>query len=205
MLHFFKFKVTLSMNDLFDINGQRKYLVPKEREKFAAAARTAEREIMTFCLTLLNTGCRISEALELTPLRFDYPAKCVVIRSLKKRSEKPIYRTVPLSDNFLEDLRLVPDMKKLQKNKELKNEHIWSFVRMTGYRKVMEVMKKAEIEGVHACPKGLRHSFGIYCALKGIPESRIQKWLGHSSRESTIIYTDAVGEEERQLASRLWE
>lgn len=193
------------MNDLFDINGQRKYLVPKEREKFAAAARTAEREIMTFCLTLLNTGCRISEALELTPLRFDYPAKCVVIRSLKKRSEKPIYRTVPLSDNFLEDLRLVHDMKKLQKNKELKNEHIWSFVRMTGYRKVMEVMKKAEIEGVHACPKGLRHSFGIYCALKGIPESRIQKWLGHSSRESTIIYTDAVGEEERQLASRLWE
>lgn len=193
------------MNDLFDIHGQRKYLVPEEREKFAAAARTAEREIMTFSLTLLNTGCRISEALELTPLRFDYPAKCVIIRSLKKRSEKPIYRTVPLSDNFLEDLRLVHDMKKLQKNKELKNERIWSFVRMTGYRKVMEVMKKAEIEGVHACPKGLRHSFGIYCALKGIPESRIQKWLGHSSRESTIIYTDAVGEEERQLASRLWE
>lgn len=193
------------MNDLFDIHGQRKYLVSEEREKFAAAARTAEREIMTFCLTLLNTGCRISEALELTPLRFDYPAKCVIIRSLKKRSEKPIYRTVPLSDNFLEDLRLVHNMKKLQKNKELKNERIWSFVRMTGYRKVMEVMKKAEIEGVHACPKGLRHSFGIYCALKGIPESRIQKWLGHSSRESTIIYTDAVGEEERQLASRLWE
>jgi len=173
------------MNELFDINGLRKYLVPEERERFASAARTMEREVMTFCLTLMNTGCRISEALELTPMRFDYPAKCVVIRSLKKRSKTPIYRTIPLSDEFF--------------------ERIWSWARMTGYRKVMSVMKKAEIEGVHACPKGLRHGFGIHCALKGIPESRIQKWLGHSSRESTIIYTDAIGEEERKLASRLWE
>ena len=74
------------MNELFDINGLRKYLVPEERERFASAARTMEREVMTFCLTLMNTGCRISEALELTPMRFDCPAKCVVIRSLKKRS-----------------------------------------------------------------------------------------------------------------------
>ncbi len=193
------------MNELFDLNGQRKYLVPEERERFAAAARTMEREVMTFCLTMLNTGCRISEALELNPMRFDYPAKCVVIRSLKKRSKTPIYRTIPLSDEFLEDLRLVHDMKKIRKSKELKDNRIWSWVRMTGYRKVMEVMKKADIEGVHACPKGLRHGFGIHCALKGIPESRIQKWLGHSSRESTVIYTDAIGEEERKLASRLWE
>ena len=193
------------MNDLFDINGQRKYLTTEERERFAAASRATEREVMTFCLTLLNTGCRISEALELTPLRFDYAAKHVVIRSLKKRSKKPVYRTIPLSEDFLENLRLVHDIKKLQKNKELKNLPLWSWSRMTGYRKVMAVMNKAEIEGIHACPKGLRHAFGIHCALKGIPESRIQKWLGHSSRESTVIYTNAVGEEERQLASRLWE
>lgn len=193
------------MNDLFDTHGQRKYLVSEERDRFAAASRAMEREAMTFCLTLLHTGCRISEALELTPLRFDYPAKCIVIRSLKKRSKKPVYRTIPLSDIFLEDLRLVHDIKKLQKDKEVKNQPLWSWSRMTGYRKVMEVMKKAEIEGIHACPKGLRHAFGIHCALKGIPESRIQKWLGHSSRESTVIYTNAVGEEERQLASRLWE
>ena len=66
-------------------------------------------------------------------------------------------------------------MKKIQKNKELKNERIWPWARMTGYRKVMSVINKAEIEGVLACPKGLRHGFGIHCTMKGIPESRIQK------------------------------
>ncbi len=63
---------------------------------------------------------------------------------------------------------------------------------------------KANIEGVHACPKGLRHSFAIHCLEKGIPLNLVSKWMGHSSLEVTAIYANALGKEERKVASRIW-
>jgi site-specific recombinase XerD len=33
----------------------------------------------------------------------------------------------------------------------------------------------------------------------------VQKWLGHSDIRTTVIYSNAVGKEERNVAQRLWE
>ena len=66
-------------------------------------------------------------------------------------------------------------------------------------------MDKAELEGVYAMPKGLRHAFAIACLDKGLPLNMVQKWLGHSSIETTAIYANAVGKEERKLAAKLWQ
>ena len=49
--------------ELFDTQGRRPYLTAKERGAFVEAANNAEREVRTFCLVLVYTGCRISEAL----------------------------------------------------------------------------------------------------------------------------------------------
>ena len=63
----------------------------------------------------------------------------------------------------------------------------------------------AEIEdGPHACPKGLRHGFGVAAISKGIALNIVQKWLGHSQLTTTAIYANAVGEEEQSIASRMW-
>jgi integrase/recombinase XerD len=60
------------------------------------------------------------------------------------------------------------------------------------------------IAGPMACPKGLRHAFGIRAAGHSIPTNLIQRWMGHASLTTTAIYLDAVGLEERQFASRMW-
>jgi integrase/recombinase XerD len=39
----------------------------EERRAFVAAAAKAPREVRTFCAVLHATGCRVSEALALTP------------------------------------------------------------------------------------------------------------------------------------------
>ncbi len=58
-----------------------------------AAANAHERaEVRTFCLTLAYTGCRISEALELTPERVDLSDKSITFRTLKQR-DKIKYRS----------------------------------------------------------------------------------------------------------------
>jgi integrase len=81
---------------LFTIEGKRKYLTAEEQGRFTAAANAHERaEVRTFCLTLaLNTGCRISEALELTPESVDLSDKSITLRTLKQR-DKIKYRSFP--------------------------------------------------------------------------------------------------------------
>lgn len=81
---------------------------------------------------------------------------------------------------------------------------LWSWSRAAAYRRVKHVMLEAGIHGVHASPKGLRHGFGVACVERNIPLNMIQKWLGHAQLATTAIYLNAVGEEERRLAARLW-
>jgi len=73
---------------LFDDIGRRLYLSADERVRFLGASRAARPEVRTLCDTLVFTGARISEALELTPARIDLDGQRVVIRSLKKRRDK---------------------------------------------------------------------------------------------------------------------
>jgi len=68
----------------------------------------------------------------------------------------------------------------------------------------MAIMKLTNIEGVHACLKGLCYSFAIPCLEKNIPLNMVSKWMGHSSLEVTTIYANALGKEERKIASRIW-
>ena len=65
-------------------------------------------------------------------------------------------------------------------------------------------MEAANISGIHANAKGLRHAFGVNAVIKNVPLPTLQKWLGHEDLNTTAIYAQAVGDEERQLASRLW-
>ncbi|MEE8585673.1 MAG: hypothetical protein V3T83_12570 [Acidobacteriota bacterium] len=41
--------------------------------------------------------------------------------------------------------------------------------------------------------------------MKGVPLHMLRKWMGHAKIETTAIYADAIGEEQRELAARMWE
>ena len=66
-------------------------------------------------------------------------------------------------------------------------------------------MADAGIEGPHACPKGLRHGFGIAAVAAGVPLPTIATALGHANLQTTTVYTTAAGLEAREFLSRIWE
>lgn len=177
--------------------GQRKYLTGKEREAFLRSAATRDRPVRSFCWMLAGTGCRISEALALSERSIDFEAGHVIIQSLKKRG-RSLFRTIPLSPILLHQIREALDAGTLS------SERLWPWSRMTGYRRVREVMQAAHIIGPHASPKGLRHAFGVCAIQSNIPLNLVQRWLGHADIKTTTIYTDAMGAEEREFASRMW-
>lgn len=198
--------------ELFDSAGNRKYLSKPERDAFLLAASHAPREVRTFCALLHYSGCRLTEALELTYDRIDLTEGMVIFETLKKR-RKGVYRAVPVPPSLIEALDLCFGVREKQKSRSKghrscqheQGERLWSWSRATAWRRVKEVMEQAGVgSGPHASPKGLRHGFGVNAVSNGIPLNMVQKWMGHAQLSTTAIYADAVGAEEKSLAARMW-
>jgi len=183
------------ISELYDSTGRRKYLSNSELARFHQALRNADPATRSFCQLIALTGCRISEALATTPRHLDTDAKRVIFRTLKRR--KIAYRAVPVPDTLMAELVAIA-------NGLADDVRLWPWVRQTGYRKILAVMERADIVGPMAMPKGLRHAYGIRAASKNVPPSIIQRFLGHADQTTTAIYLDAVGEEERKFAERVW-
>lgn len=180
---------------LFDAEGQRKYLLAGEAKRFLAAAARADLETRLFAQLLYYTGCRISEALEMTPRRLDRAGKRVVFRTLKRR--KLVFRAVPVP------VQLVTALMAHGRGCE-PDQLLFPWSRQTGWRKICAIMSAAGIEGPQATPKGLRHQFGVHAIGSKVPEGTLQRWMGHARVRNTHIYTFVEGAEERALAKRMW-
>jgi integrase len=186
---------------LYTPEGQRKYVTATERKRFITAALAWPRhEVGTLCLTLAHTGCRISEALRLTAGSVARDEGFISIRSLKRRAGQIVFREIPVPDEVVVALEAVHGLEAVESSMPL-----WSMSRGAAWEVVKQVMKKAGIaDGPHASPKGLRHGFGIHAIRSGVPLNLVQRWLGHSSIETTSIYLQAMGVEEREIAARMW-
>ena len=66
-------------------------------------------------------------------------------------------------------------------------------------RTLCMVMAQADIVGHHATSKGLPHGFDVNTAATRNLRL-VQKWLGDQNLDTTAIYMDAVGDEEREMA-----
>lgn len=176
-----------------DETGRRKYLSTDERNRFLAAAAALAPAMQALCHVLAYAGCRVSEALALTTHQVDAECLTLTIKTLKRR--RSAFRVVPVPQAAVEMLRTLP----LDANGKF-----WPVHRVTAWRVVKATMRRAGIAGPMACPKGLRHGFGIRAAGQNVPTNLIQRWMGHASPTTTAIYLDAVGVEERRFASRMW-
>ena len=193
--------------DLFDAQGHRLYLTHEERTAFLAAAKAAPRAVRTFCLVLHYTGCRISEALALTPKRFDFSGKAIVFETLKKR-RRGVYRAVPVPAEVLDTLNMVHGLQEAgtRRSGTHGERPVWCWSRTTAFRRVKAVLEAAGIaDGPHNAPKGLRHGYGVHAINATVPLNLLSKWMGHASLEVTAIYANALGEEEHSIAARMWE
>jgi len=193
--------------ELFDARGHRLYLTAGERAAFLEAARKEDRHVRTFCLVLHYCGCRISEGLALTPQRFDLVGKVIVFETLKKR-RRGVYRAVPVPGDVLDTLDMVHGLTEAAKRqgRATVEEPLWGWSRTTAWRRIKEVMDAAGIaEGPHKSPKGLRHGFGVHAISEKVPLNMLKKWMGHARLEITEIYTNAQGQEERNIAALMWE
>jgi len=179
---------------LYDRAGRRLYLNRAERKQFARSARAESPAMYLLCLTLLYTGCRISEALALTPQSFQRSSLSLSLVTLKRR-RPGVVREIPVPRDLFAALDRVP---------EAPTSRLFPVHRATAWRMVKAVLARASISGAQAMPKGLRHGFGVNAIQCGVPLNLLARWMGHANMKTTAIYADATGPEERQIAARMW-
>lgn len=178
---------------LYADSGARLYLDEAERARFLAALSKAPPAIETLGLTLFYTGCRLSEALALTPENIRAIECTVVFQTLKRR--KMVMREVPVPAEFIQ--RLIG-------MKVGTGRRLWPWHRATAWRAIKAIMRAADIKGAQASPKGLRHGFGVHAIRCGIQLNLLQKWMGHAQMSTTAIYANVIGVEEWSVAARMW-
>jgi integrase/recombinase XerD len=122
----------------------------------------------------------------------------IAIRSLKKRAGAIIFREVPAPADLFVALSQVRSLENL-------SAQLWPLSCGRAWQLVKGIMRKAAITaGPHVTPRGLRHSFGLHAIRSGVPLNLVQRWLGHASMNTTAIYLQAFGDEEREIAARMW-
>ena len=186
---------------LVDTRG-RKYLTADERQRFLEATRLAPRPAdQTFALTLAHTAARISEALAVRTMDIDIEAASIRIRTLKRRAEH--CRKIPVPPELLRALKLVHALRSTPA--KAAGKPLWPWSQASAHRKIAKTMAYACVEGPQACPKGLRHGFGIAAVAAGVPLPTITAALGHANLRTTAIYTTAAGLEARDFLAKTWE
>ncbi len=186
----------------FGQQGERKYLNAQEYDAFYTCSEKLPLEKRLFCQLIYYTGARITEIYQLTPQRFDFSSKLVIVRSLKKRQDN-IYRQIPIPENLMKAIFSFLNHERKTGNLKSDTERLWSFSPRTASRTVKKVMNDAGIEGVQASAKGLRHAFAVHSVTE-VPLTKVKKWMGHGHLSTTAIYLDVSGEEERKWAEKMW-
>lgn len=145
-----------------------------------------------------STGARVSEVLALTPASFQHDGYNfgVVLKTLKQGPGRPSKRSLQRSPK-----RYVPIL-----DRDLENR-VQSYLYMGKFRKdarIFPITRQAVsanldrlLNHVHNPPFKIschtfRHSFAVHLVLHGRPLKFISQLLGHSSIESTEIYTQVL-------------
>jgi integrase/recombinase XerD len=187
---------------LYAADGGRKYLNLAERQRAVGTMATLDRDKALFALTLAWTGARVSEALALTPASFQIESGLVAFTTLKRR--RLSVREVPLPESLIGAIDERYGLRVAQRDPRTCRVRLWTWHRTTAWRMVKDVMGRSGIVGRLACPRGLRHGFGVGTLQAGVPLNLVQRWLGHARISTTAIYADACGPEEQAFAARFW-
>jgi len=187
---------------LYAADGGRKYLNLGERKRALLVIAALEPNEALFASTLAWTGARVSEVLALTPASFQVDEGLVSFVTLKRR--RLSVREVPIPARLMRAINKRFDVQLAQQDPETASLRIWAWHRITAWRLIKDVMRRAGIIGRAACPRGMRHGFAVGALQAGVPLNLLQRWLGHARISTTAIYANASGPEEREMAARFW-
>ncbi|RME25072.1 MAG: site-specific integrase, partial [Candidatus Zixiibacteriota bacterium] len=160
-----------------------RFLSKEECQRLLAACPA---ELYPVYFTFLNTGMRKGELINLTWEDVDLKTRKILIRPKSDWQPKTRPREIPINDGLH---RLLTRLKKT------KTDSPYVFPGPDGQRLTVKLREKliriaeqagiADLTRVHT----LRHTFASHLIMAGVDVPTVQKILGHSDIETTMLYT----------------
>jgi site-specific recombinase XerD len=146
-------------------------------------------ELRPIFFTFLNTGMRKGELENLTWEDVDFKRRKIKIRRKEFWKPKTGEREIPMNQavhDLLQDLKKRND--KGQKSIFVFPGHDGSQLKIKLRDKLIEVAHGAKIKGLTKI-HSLRHAFASHLVMSGVDLPTVQKLMGHSDIQTTMIYS----------------
>jgi len=217
------------MTHVSPIRDLRAYPQHEEGERLIAAAPNPRDK--AFISTLVKTGVRISEAVQLKESDIDFQRGTLTIVHLKEKSklkcpcgeilgkrhlfcpgcgnrvdqairEKVEQRRQRIIPIDHDTLRLLDEYLKWRLQFPYRGPLVFPFTRQRGWQLVEKLGRRIGIAGLH--PHSLRHLLATTWVAKGLDVKKLQLLLGHASIATTMEYVDSNFEQLRSEYEKLW-
>jgi len=218
------------MTQATPIRDLKGYLEPEQVERLIAAAPTPRDK--AFISTLVKTGMRISEAVQLKESDIDFQRGTLTIVHLKERlklkcpncgeilgkrhvycpgcgskvdqaiREKVEQRRQRMIPVDPNTLQLIAEYLQWRHQFPYKGPLVFPFTRQRGWQLVEKIGRRAGIKGLH--PHSFRRLLATTWVGKGLDVKKLQVLLGHASIATTMEYVDSNFEQLRSECEKLW-
>ncbi len=157
-------------------------------------------------MVLRNTGMRIGELLNLRFNDIDLARGYITVRSPKTNN----YRIVPINNelstllHWLTNNYIAPKGLTVKPRSNLHKEYLFCHSDGTRIKSIKTSFNKAcKRAGIKATVHMLRHSFASYLVMNGVDLVSVKELLGHTSINTTMIYSHISNEHKNNSVSRL--
>ena len=163
-----------------------RFLTPEECERFLEAC---PKELYPVYFTFMSTGMRKAELEHLLWGDIDFRNRLVLIRRKPDWQPKTGEREIPISDELL----IVLEKHKRKVKKSGKKDYVFEVIDGGKSHNMLrtELIKIAKVAGLEDMTKvhTLRHTFASHLVMAGVDLPTVQKLMGHSDIETTMIYS----------------
>ncbi len=176
-------------------NRRLRFLTPEEASLLLETIKKRSRQLYEICLLSLHTGMRAGEIFNLTWADIDMARGLIYIRDPKNNTTRVAYMTDEVKRLFMAKTPGEPSELVF---KDRKGQKIKKVSRVFG-----EVVKELGLnEGVadhrmRVCFHTLRHTFGSWLVMQGVPIYTVKELMGHKTLAMTERYAHLAAEAQR--------
>jgi integrase/recombinase XerD len=161
--------------------------------------KVCERRLHLLVLFLLDTGCRISEALTLRVREIDFDNLLVTLDGKGRKQ-----RVVPFSFELRRVMfRYVSEFKRKPDALLLASRNDTRLGRRVMLRDVKQLCKRLGFDPPARTIHAMRHTFAVNYIRRGGSVFHLQKVLGHSTLEMTRRYANLMTEDLQEIHERV--
>ena len=182
-------------------NRRLRFLTPDEARVLLEAIKARSQQLYEICLLSLHTGMRAGEIFNLTWGDIDLARGLIYVRDPKNKTTRVAYMTEEVKRTFMAKVpgdpsELVFKDRKGQKIKKV-SRVFWEVVQKLGFNEGVTDLR------MRVCFHTLRHTFGSWLVMSGVPIYTVKELMGHKTLAMTERYAHLAAEAQREAVKEI--